>query len=177
MRGRWTERMLPSCVLVLSAAACVATADVQATRDPRYAKRMRSLYVAIGQGGIDEDFAIELDGALKRELAKYGTRVTSRVLTGLELDPQIVEREAMATRPDGILLVQPVRGASYDGTITNLTYDLNLLDMPSGARVWRARVDNKRASGVFGTVKGVMEETALQIARQLAADRLLPGGG
>lgn len=80
-------------------------------------------------------------------------------------------------RPDGVLLLRPVRGMSYEGTIVNLTYEAVLVDTQKRARVWRANIVNRRASGVYGTIAGMMEESAISIAERLDADRIIGKGG
>ena len=175
MLDRFGRRIVVAACLAIVCVSCGAGADVKAIRDPHYAGRMRSLYLAIGQGGIDEDYANEFVRSFKRELGQRGVVLTARVVTGLELDPKLVDREVAASHADGVLFVSPVRGTTYYGEIVNLTWDVTLVDVRSRAKIWKARVENTKAAGAWGSTSGMVDEAAVGIAGQLESDRLLGG--
>jgi hypothetical protein len=160
-------------VTLLTCAACGASAEVKTTRDPRFTGTMHSLHVVINQAGIDPDFATELDKSLRTQLGARGVAYSSRILTGLELDQSAIAHEVQSVHPDGLLLLLPTRGTTYYGEIVLMTYDARLFEGSKGATVWRGRIESKRAAGAYGTVAGMMEETAKSIAAQLQSDGLL----
>jgi hypothetical protein len=171
-KGRMSRGLF---LAVLLCIGCGAGADVHAVRDPHYAGRMRSIYLAIGHGGIDEDYATEFVSSFKRELGQRGVALTSRVITGLELDTKLIQREVAGSQADGVLFMVPVRGTTYYGEVTNLTWDVFLIDVRSGAKIWRARVENKKAAGAYGSTAGMVDEAAINIAKQLDSDRIIGG--
>ncbi len=163
--------------VVLCCTSCGAGADVHAVRDPHFTGRMHSLYLAINQGGIDPAYAEGFVAAFKRELERRGVSLTWRVVNGLELDRNLLSREVATSRADGVLIVIPVRGTAYYGEITNLTWDVSLIDVASGGRIWRARVENRKAAGAWGSTDGMVDEAAVNIAKELGSERLLADGG
>jgi hypothetical protein len=184
LRGGFARRserpfaaIIGALLVLLACAACGAGADVHAVRDPSYGGRIRTLYLAIGQGGINEEYANGFVKSFQKEMGRRHIGFASRVLTGLELDRQVVDREVVESHADAALLVRPVRGITDYGEIINLTWEVSLFDAKTGAKVWRAQVENKKAAGMFGSTEGMVDEAAVSIAQQLEADHLLGSGG
>lgn len=175
MLGNAILRCLFVCAVAMACLACGAAAEVHSVRDPHYQGRIKSLYMAIGQGGIDEDYAVEFERSMKRELANRGVTVTSRIIVGVELDENLLDREVAASRAEGVLIVQPVRGTESYGELINITYDVNLFEAHTRGRIWRARVDTRRAGGAWGTTAGMVDELAVSLAAKLESDHLLGG--
>lgn len=168
------ERLMALAALLC--AACGASADVHSVRDPSYTGKIRSVYLAVGQGGISEDYANGFVESCARELKSRGIRFTSRVITGLELDRNLLEHDIAAAQTDAALVVVPVRGAAWYGEITNLTWEVSLFDAKTHAKVWRAKVENKKAGGAYGTTSGMVDEAAVEIIHQLESDHMFGSG-
>ena len=179
LAGRSRTVAAAACALLvfLTCVACGAAADIHAVRDPAYPGGVRSLYLAIGQGGINADYANGFVKSFNREMGRRGVKFTARVITGLELDRRVLAREVAASQADAALFVRAVHGITDYGEIINLTWEVSLVDAKTGAKVWHAQVENKKAAGMFGSTDGMVDEAAVSIAEQLESDHIFKAGG
>jgi hypothetical protein len=143
-------------------------ASVRAAHAPtRYVK----VYVTVEQGSVDRSYAVELDAALRRELARRGVQTKARIRSGLDLDDAAVEQEITAWAPDAVLVVDFAGGQGAGFELDSAVYDTSLLDGASKQRVWRGQARSRRGS--FGTTAGMMQETASEVAKRLTQDGFL----
>jgi hypothetical protein len=157
-------------MLLLVPAGCGASAAISSVRDSSAAARFGRLYVAVDQGNVDPEFAQALNQALDAELQHRGVAVKTRILSGLDLDESAVDSDVKAWRPDGLLVVNFAGGSGTYGNIENATYNVSLVEVASGRRIWRAQVSSHRA---FGSSSGMMEETASRVGERLEQDHLI----
>jgi hypothetical protein len=157
-------------ILLILPAGCGASASISSVRDSSAGARFGRLYVAVDQGNVDPEFAQALNHALDAQLQLRGVTVKTRILSGLDLDENALDADVKAWRPDGLLVVNFAGGSGTYGSIENATYNVSLVEVASGRRIWRAQVSSHRA---FGSSTGMMEETASCVGERLAQDHLI----
>ena len=162
---RFFTAMFP---LVLT--ACGASASISSVRDSSAMTRFGRVYVAVDQGNADPEFARALNEALGNELEERGVTVRKRIVTGLDLDDRAVDEDVKAWRPDGLLVVNFAGGSGAYGGLENAAYNVSLVEVGSGRRVWRAQVNSHKG---LGTNDGMMKETASRVSERLEQDHLI----
>ena len=160
-------------LVLLTCVACGASVDVKAVRDPSYAGHVRTLYLAVVQGGLNADYANGFVNSFRRETERRGITLSARVLAGTDLDRQLVYREVAASHADAALVVRPPHGITSTGEVINLTWEVSLFDAKTGSTVWHAQVENKMAEGM---TEGMVDATAVSIVERLDSDHLLGSG-
>jgi hypothetical protein len=173
---RCSERPLAAILgafVLLACVACGPSVDVKAVRDPSYAGHVRTLYLAMVQGGLNAVDASRFVDSFGREMIRRQIKLSSRVLAGTDLDRQLVYREVAASHADAALVVRPPHGITSTGEVINLTWEVSLFDAKTGSTVWHAQAENKMADGM---TEGMIDATAVSIVEHLESAHLLGSG-
>jgi hypothetical protein len=163
--------LLVALALASFATGCVPSASVASVHAAHASRRYMKMYVTVEQGSVDRSYALELDAALRRALARHGVQTKTRIRSGLDLDDAAVEQEIKAWAPDAVLVVDFAGGQGAGFELESSVYDTSLIDAASTQRVWRAQARSQRGS--LGTTAGMMQETASELTKRLTQDGFL----
>jgi hypothetical protein len=161
-------------ILALAILAGCSSVSIQSTRSPALVETLEPVTFVIFEGNTGAEYTGPLSYNLRRELANHGVRSRVMVLTGAEFD-EAEKLRAWASQSKGMILIAPIGGRSYYGTLTQLTYDVQAFQMDGAesVSVWRAKVDS--SSGAYSIqVEGRLERVAQTLVGRLVSDRVIP---
>ena len=158
---------------VLAGMACASSSSVTSVRDPHYTGLMHAIVVAVGAGGTDATYPERLAAHLQADLARHRVVSTARIIRQGTVNQKDLMALVERAKPEGVLALRIAHGIAKRGVPMVLTYEATLLDTKQGDRIWNARIDVRRATGVDGTTDEFMSEVASQVVQRLAVDRLI----
>jgi hypothetical protein len=153
--------------MVVAPAGCGASASISSARESSVVLRLSRIYVAVEPGSVDPKLAAKLGEALENELQERSVAVKTHILTGLDVDANVVDGDMKAWRPEGVLMAASSGGAGIYGNQDDVSFDVSLIVIPANRRVWRAHVYTRKS---LGTDSGVATETAESVGERLERD-------
>lgn len=154
---------------------CAASVSIAATRNPSFRGPLEPVTVVIFESNTGPKYTRPLHDYLVRELSRHRIGAWVEIITGAEYNEEQLLVSWVA-RSKGVVTIIPVGGTSYEGTLKEILYDVQVLEVagPDQVRVvWRARLDS--ASGAYDfQIDDRLELVASKLVRQLIVDRVLP---
>jgi hypothetical protein len=155
---------------------CAPTVTIDSTRSPQLQETIDPLAVVIFEGNTGSDYTQPLKRFLIRELAAKRIRGRVEIIAGADFDDGSMLME-YTKGMRGLVLVQPVGGTSYMGSLTQILYDVTAFQLSpttpgEGKKVWRARINT--SSGAYGVqIDARLEQLAEDLVQRLVAERVV----
>ena len=155
----------------LLVAGCTSV-TIKATRDPHAVHRVERLFVVINHGDLShESYSQQLAASLASLLSNPPPVIEISVVSPLELDEKIHDRQLQQFKPDAVLVIRLTTAVvSEYGGYPTLQYDASLFDPKTERRLWRGSVNS---SGGTALMQRRLRETAEVIVKQLRKDGFL----
>lgn len=121
-------------------------------------------------GNTGSQYTVPLKRQLDRELALHHIAGRTLIITGVELDEDSLIGE-LARQSRRLVFMSPAGGTSRDGELTQLLYDVRVVEAGgrAGTTLWRARVDAKGSS-----VRDRQQLLGRRLLHRLVVDRVIP---
>jgi hypothetical protein len=165
-----------SLIVLAGLTSCASAVTINATREPALHGVLEPVAFVIFQGNTGPEYTYPLKRYLERELAERLISGEALLLSSAESNEQEVLKR-LAPRFRGICLITPTGTTSNYGSLSQILYDVRVLEVTDAASgtaqvVWRARVDTK--SGPFSShIRGRLRDFAVELVDRLVSDGVL----
>jgi len=158
-------------VTMLAVTGC-ASASLEVTQHASGGATIDRLYVVLEKGPLGAQVAGLMAAAVEKACTGHVAAHKSSVLTGMELDPQEIQRAITAFGADAVLILKPIGGTlGPQGGSMRIVYAVALLETKSDQIIWRARAVNDGQAAEHRN-----RLTAEGIVAALVEEGLLRGG-